>query len=167
MKALHDETKPEIRKAHHWIPISISVFALLVALVSLFISWKQSAPMVRVVPDSDTDDPLVGLQIGNYGSTVARIDKVTYYVDRKRMDDVEDVADAGKLVDVGEYEFGDDGVLAVGDRQWLLSKKTKGNAKDIEHFNDFVANHLAVEVTACSNVTRECDTRCSQTDWCK
>lgn len=178
MDTLQDGVKPEVRKAHVWLPNSISAFALVIAGISLFISWRQwqenrhnaqimAAPLVSVVENSDTDDPLVGLQISNDGAAGAKLKDITFYVDRKPMADVDAVLEAGKLEDVGYFDFGDEGVLAVGEKQWLLSKKSKDKEKDVASFNDFMDKHVAVEVTACSIVTGQCETKCSEVGWCK
>jgi hypothetical protein len=74
----------------------------------------------------------------------------------------------GKLVDVGTYEFGDnDKTLAAGGSEWLLSKRTKVKNKELERFNDFLDQHVAVETLVCSIITGKCETKCSQEGWCK
>lgn len=122
---------------------------------------------VSVLQDESDDQPLNGLQIMNDGPAVARLKSITYYVDRKPVDDVDDVIDFGKLEGVTTFQFNDNDTLAAGGREWLLSMSTKAKPKELEGFNDFLEHHVAVEVEVCSDVTGKCQTQCSQENWCK
>jgi hypothetical protein len=172
-------------KLEVWVPIVISLTSLCIAFDTHGLykaqvaadarrdaeerrrSDAQNTPHVSVGADSDTDDKINGLQIENDSSVSARLKKITYYVDGKPFDDIEDVIDYGKLGDVGYFEFNDDDTLAAGGQQWLLSRSTKTRTKDLDRFNEFVEDHIAVKVEVCSDVTQKCETQCSDEGKCK
>ena len=157
-----------------WAPIVISFIALGVSSYEFYDNHRrtiaQDTPRVEFEEDTDTDDSTIGLKIANLGSAIARLKSVTYYVDRKPIKSADDVLEAGKLDDVGYYEFDDDSTLAIGEGEWLLKKSTKvkkGEQKDIDHFIDFIDHHLAVGAEVCSITTKKCETICSTDGWCK
>jgi hypothetical protein len=137
----------------------------------------QGTANVSFLVDTDTDDPVVGLKIMNDGPGVARLKQLTYYLDRKPMDNLSEAlddidSDAGTdLADDGvTFEFDKDSTLAAGEQHWLLSMPTKvkkAQQKDLDQLNALVSEQLAVEVDYCSVVTGACETRCSRDGWCK
>lgn len=174
-KAIQTETRRGIPQALFWIPIAISVVALLLS----WLQWRdnhqlaliQATARVSFETNEDTDDALVGIKIENAGPAVARLKDITYYVDRKPMDDQDQAIDNGKLKDVRTFEFEEDDTLAVGETRWLLSKSTKVRSKEgrkeLGQFTDFLDNHLAVEAEICSLISGKCQTICSTEGWCK
>jgi hypothetical protein len=180
-------------RTRDWFAGAIAVLSLCVAISSLCLSYKsfnlsreqareneeqtrenqrrtaiQDTPVVSVEQDTDTDDPIDGLEIKNNGAVTAEVKDITFYVDRKPFDDVDTVIGIGKLDDVTSYEFGEsDKTLAAGASEWLLGKRTKGKKKELDNFNDFIDQHVAVEYETCSIITGKCETKCSQVGWCK
>jgi hypothetical protein len=175
-----------------WLPIAISLVSLGLAVGALAVSIRtyglykvqvaeegrraaeedrriaiENTAQVSVVQIEDTDEPINGFQIWNDGPGIARLKTITYYVNKLPLDDVTDVIDYGKLDNVGYFQFNDNDTLAAGAREWLLSKSTKGNQKDVAQFNEFLDDHVAVEVEVCSDITGKCQTQCSHDGWCK
>jgi hypothetical protein len=157
-----------------WIPIVISFLALGLSGYEFYSNRQRihalDTPLIKFEENSDTDDPLVGIRVVNVGSAIAILKKVTYYVDRKPLDNGADVIEAGNLEDIGYYQFDDNDALAVGESEWMLSMTTKGKGferKKIDHFLEFIDKHVAIGADVCSVTTGKCETECSTDGWCK
>ena len=175
MKTLQAQGQRGFSRISIWVPIVISLISLGISIGSFYDNHRQAVaqatPNVSFVEDTDTDDPLVGLKIMNDGPGVARLKHLTYYVDRKPLDNLTQVMDFANLPDEAAYfEFDNDTTLAAGEQEWLLSMRTKAKGaerKSLEQFVDFIDQKFAVEAEYCSVVTGQCETQCSRDGWCK
>jgi hypothetical protein len=175
VKPTQTEARRSITKTFFWFPIVISIASLLFSSLQWWDNHRftiaQATPRVSFETSEDTDDPLVGIKIENAGPAVARLKDLTYYVDKKPMDDIDEAIDIGKLEDVHTFEFNPDDTLAVGETRWLLSKSTKsshkGDNKSVQQLIDFLDKNLAVQAEVCSLISGECWTVCSTEGWCK
>ena len=120
------------------------------------------------------DEPPVGIAITNAGPGPATIKSVTFYVDRKPVQDAEETGTTYAHLSESELDYKElepDDTLAVGETLWLIQyRKPRGgkiNQKNIHHFADFVDQNLAIEVTYCSTVRESlCWTKCSTKGRC-
>ena len=158
-----------------WIAIILSTLSLLVASAAIYFSVHNfhlaSSATISVETNTDTDEPPVGLQIDNDGPGGHPIKSLTYYVDKKPVDDIERAMDFGNLDSslLQFYDIGSGEPLAPNEKQYLVKfskPQDKRNQKELDRFTDFIDKHLAVEVEYCS-LSGDCKTYCSENDWCK
>jgi hypothetical protein len=116
--------------------------------------------------EDEPDVPPVGIAIRNQGPGPAMVRSLAYFVDGKRVKDWAEAATRGNVnpdqAHTIAFDPGD--ALAAPEVAWLVEyrKPRKANPKDVEHFVDFIDDHLAIEVTFCSVVDESaCWTKCS------
>jgi hypothetical protein len=119
------------------------------------------------------DEPPVGIAINNAGPGPATIKSVIFYVDRKPVQDAEEVATAYAKLSSEEYtynEFDPDDTLAANEKVWLIQyRKPRGgkSQQKLTKFADFIDQNLAIQVTFCSTVREDaCWTKCSTKGRC-
>jgi hypothetical protein len=146
---------------------SLSVVAVVISLVALVftgLQWREShnllllsmKPSVDFELEDDPDDLPVGFNIQNSGPGPAVIKSITYYADKKVIGDVNKLADFEDLQNIATYDFDEGDTLAVGERHWLLSYKSKPNGKDEEKkLNEFV--DLILHSAVCDDRSRTCN----------
>ena len=165
--------------------ISGTVLSLLIALAAAGFTgmlWYETRealllstkPHVDFSVESDPDELPVGIAIRNAGPGPATIKSVTFYVDRKSVQDAEEAGTTyGKFGEgeLGFYELEPGDTLAVGEKVWLIDyRKPRGgklNQKNLEKFADFIDQNLAILVTFCSIIREDiCWAKCSTKDRC-
>jgi hypothetical protein len=165
--------------------ISGTVLSLVIALAAAGftgLQWyetrdallRSTKPHVDFDVEDDPDEPPVGIAISNAGPGPATIRAVIFYVDRKSVQDAEEVAKTYAKLSDNEFtynEFDPDDTLAVNEKVWLIAyRKPKGgkiNQKNIEKFADFIDQNLAIQVTFCSTVRESvCWMKCSTKGRC-
>ena len=132
----------------------------------LFLSTK---PHVDFEIDSDPDQMPVGIMVRNAGPGTAVIKSVDFYVDNKKVKDVDEAGTkyGGLTNDELDYTtLEPDDSLSVGEKipliQYQKPRKGSINPKHLDRFSDFVDANLAVLVTYCSPVRDDvCWQRCS------
>jgi hypothetical protein len=138
---------------------------------ALLLSTK---PHVDFDTEDDPDEPPVGIAVKNAGPGPATIKSVIFYVDRKPVQDAEEVAKTyAKLTD-DEFTYSElepDDTLAVNEQVWLIQyRKPRGgkiNRPKLDKFADFIDQNLAIQVTFCSTVREDvCWTKCSTKGRC-
>ena len=162
-----------------WPSILTALFTGLTALFAGFLWWETRThdtlalkPSVDIYTGADPDTPPVGISITNSGPGPALIKSVTFFVDRKP---VQDANEAGityaKLSEaqLNWYELEPDDTLAVNETEWLIRYRKprggKNSQQSMEKFSDFIDQHLAVEVRFCS-IRGSCSTKCSTKGRC-
>ena len=175
------DTERGVRLGNVWIPVIISVAALVVSFFALRVSWlhyiddhnlaqAQATPLIETEIAADEDDFPVGVSITNPGPYVVKIKSIAYYLDRKPLQSMDELIDTARLNDVKTEELSNDAVLAVGEKTWLLyvdrRPKGKDGQDDLDHFSDVIYDHLGVEVEVCSVISGNCRKVCSTKGWC-
>ena len=138
---------------------------------NLILSTK---PHVDFEVNDDPDEPPVGIAIRNAGPGPAVIKAVTFYVDRKAVQNADEVAKNYAKLSPDEYtyyEFGRSDTLAANEKECLIQyrKPRKGKIYDqkLDRFSDFVDQRLGIKVTFCSPVQEDrCWPKSSSKDGC-
>jgi hypothetical protein len=167
---------------------SIAALSLVIsgiAVIFTSLQWYESyrlleasmKPSVGFDTEYDTDEFPIGIAIENSGPAPARIQSISYYVDRKQVANVDEAVryghfDVTKIKDF-MYEEGD--TIAVGEKQWLIqyTKKAKVGDKEFERFADWIDQNLAIKVHYCSLLAegdfsgKYCWDRCSTKGRCE
>ena len=118
--------------------------------------------------NTDLTQRRLGISIQNVGPGVAILRSITYYVDRRPVNDDEfeaalTAAHLDPSREVGDL-FDPDEPLAVGQTIWLIDYR--GRSKDEKvRATDFIANHLSVGIYHCS-LDQQCKTECSAPGGC-
>jgi hypothetical protein len=160
----------------------LSLFIALAAAAFTGMQWYENreALLLSTKPHVDfdiEDDPAelpVGIAINNGGPGPATIKSVIFYVDRKPVQDADEVAKTYAKLGDNEYtynEFDPDDTLAVNEKVWLIEyRKPRGgkiNEQKLGKFADFIDQNLAIQVTFCSTIREEvCWTKCSAKGRC-
>jgi hypothetical protein len=163
-----------------------TVFSILIALAAAAFTGMQwyearnqlvlsTKPHVDFDTEDDPDQLPVGVAVTNAGPGPATIKSVTFYVDRKSVQDAEEAGTtyahlSDSELDYIEFEPGD--TLAAGEKAWLIQyrkpRRGKINQKNIDKFADFIDQNLAIEVTFCSTIREDlCWTKCSTKGRCQ
>jgi hypothetical protein len=156
----------------------IAVVISLVALMFTALQWREShnllllsmRPSVDLEIAEDTEDLPVGIDIQNSGPGPAIIKSITYYSDKKFIGDIDKLSSYTDLSGVSTYDIEEGDTIAVGERHFLVSIKSKPNGKDeqktMDDFIELIHGHLAVEVRFCPVLPGDCYTKCSTKGWC-
>lgn len=150
--------------------LMISVFALSFSGLQWYEARDQrllaAHAAVTFLVDADATQKPLGVAIKNAGPGVAEIRSITYYVDRKKVKDL-DEAFAMMHLDPDHnfgYQLDEDEPLAPGESLPLIDYRTKDKG-ELARAGDFIDTALAVEVYVCVR-TGQCWLKCSYKDHC-
>jgi hypothetical protein len=156
---------------HFWLPMGMSLAAVTFSGLQWIDTHQgmslSTRPLVNFILENDPDDAAwIGLAIKNNGPGPAILSSVTFYVDHNVVENIDGVAEIGKLdpkmIRSEGYKEGDS--LGVGVTEWLFARSTK-NRGDLDKFVVFINNKLAAHVTYCS-INGECWEKCSAKGRC-
>jgi hypothetical protein len=180
------DTAEFTRRSALYMLLSVIVVAIaaLVSAVITVLQWREAhqqvveaheqlrlsvQPSVDFDKEDDEDDPNIGIAIENNGPGTAIIRTITYFVDQKKVDDINDSLEFFKIDSrkVNYHYFDEDDSFKSGGTMWLVSYKHSKDPDEeqIGKFIDFFQNHLGIEVKYCSTVN-ECWTKCSTKNRC-
>jgi hypothetical protein len=151
--------------------------ALIVALVALAISsrvWLEShqrahagfGAAVSFDIDTLTGKHHLGIGLHNSGPGIAHIESVTYYLDRKPVEDISDALDREGFDtdrDSGvDLDHGD--TVAADDVVWLINYSPRNQAEELKA-RDLMEHRIAIAVEYC-DANEVCARVCSEPNGC-
>lgn len=154
-----------------WLPLVLSVATVAISWMAYSDAHRTSVlavkPSVDFLTETQTEEPVVGIEVINAGPGPAIIQDIAYFVDGKKVRDVygatsrfpRDDADQIRYLD---FDSGD--VLAANEGRWLISRKTD-KAQSLDAFVAFLDEHLTVGISYCA-LRGGCWSRCSKRKAC-
>jgi hypothetical protein len=154
-----------------WAPLAISLAAAGFTGLQWFEARHQTqlANVSSIGFDIDTDptERRLGISVRNAGPGIATVRSVSYYVDRKRIEDINAALEKAQLL--ADHEVGIDmesgEPLAAGETVWVLDYRPKRNDEK-QRAMDFIEKHFSVGVEYCA-ANGQCSRTCSTVDQCQ
>jgi hypothetical protein len=162
-----------------WIAIGVSIVAVAIAGWAALVANSQLSESryqrelafhssIGFDIDTDLTQRRLGISVHNVGPGVAILHSITYFVDRRPVNDDEfeaalTAAHLDPSREVGNI-FDPDEPLAVGATDWLIDYRAKSKDEKARA-TDFIENHLSIGIFYCS-LDRQCKTECSSVGGC-
>lgn len=144
---------------------AVSMLALMVSVMAAWFTysqWHESAtPYVDFYVEANFDEQDMGAAVINSGPGLAEVEEISYFVDRKRIANVEAALERFRSGSVYGMTWNPGDHIPVNQKLWLVRISKSGTAtKEYEDAADFLQNHFAIRLRYCS-IHRECKVACS------